>query len=107
MKHPKTLSIAFQEHKVMLLVRLSDMQSATYTVVEEACKKLGGLKYSAPDIDVYVLMIFTGSSLKGGGALAPLIPPPMYTYSCWVSVQCSTNHSLANKRFSGTNKENV
>ena len=83
MKHPKTLSIAFQEHKVMLLVRLSDMQSATYTVVEEACKKLGGLKYSAPDIDVYVLMIFTGFSLKswGGGGGGGCSPCPPYSAS--------------------------
>ena len=35
----------------------------------------GGLKYSAPNINVYVLMIFTGFSLKSGGALAPPAPP--------------------------------
>jgi len=38
-------------------------------------QKVGGLKYSAPNINVYVLMIFTGFSLKSGGALAPPAPP--------------------------------
>ena len=43
-------------------------------------QKVGGLKYLAPNINVYVLMIFTAFSLKSGGALAPPappIPPPM------------------------------
>jgi len=39
-------------------------------------QKVGGPKYSVPNINVYVLMIFTAFSLKSGGALAP-IPPPM------------------------------
>jgi len=37
-------------------------------------QKVGGLKYSAPNTNVCVLMIFTGFSLKSGGALAPLPP---------------------------------
>jgi len=44
-------------------------------------QKVGELKYSAPNINVYVLMIFTAFSLKVGGGLAPPaspIPPPMY-----------------------------
>jgi len=43
-------------------------------------QKVGGLKYLGPNINVYVLMIFTAFSLKSGGALAPPappIPPPM------------------------------
>ena len=43
-------------------------------------QKVGGLMYLAPNINVYVLMIFTAFSLKSGGALAPPappIPPPM------------------------------
>ena len=44
-------------------------------------QKVGGLKYLAPNINVYVLMIFTAFSLKSGGALAPPIPPPMYMYT--------------------------
>jgi len=44
-------------------------------------QKVGGLKYSAPNINVYVLMIFTAFSLKsGGGALAPL--PPLFHLLC-------------------------
>ena len=43
-------------------------------------QKVGGLKYLALNINVYVLMIFTAFSLKSGGVLAPSappIPPPM------------------------------
>ena len=46
----------------------------------ESMQKVGGLMYLAPNINVYVLMIFTAFSLKSGGALAPPappIPPPM------------------------------
>jgi len=38
-------------------------------------QKVGGLKYSAANINVYVLMIFTAFSLKSGGALAPPLLP--------------------------------
>ena len=51
-------------------------------VREEACKKgWMGLKYTAPNINAYV--IFTAFSLKSGRALAtpaPLIYAPMITY---------------------------
>ena len=40
-------------------------------------QKVGGLKYLAPYINVYVLMIFTAFSLKSEGALAPPAPPPI------------------------------
>ena len=40
-------------------------------------QKVEGLKYSAPNINVYVLMIFIAFSLKSGGVLAPSILPPM------------------------------
>ena len=44
------------------------------TVVEGTCKKVGGLKYSAPNINVYILMIFTAFArkVKSGGALPPM-----------------------------------
>ena len=38
---------------------------------------IAGLQYSAPNINVYVLIIFTAFSLKSGGALAPPPPPSM------------------------------
>ena len=42
--------------------------------------KSWGLKYSAPNINVYVLMIFTAFSLKSGEALAPL--PSLFHLLC-------------------------
>ena len=37
-------------------------------------QKVGGLKYSAPNINVYILMIFTAFArkVKSGGALPPM-----------------------------------
>jgi len=50
-------------------------------------QKVGGLKYSAPNINVYVLMVFTGFSPKSvcvcvcvGGGLAP--PDPLFHLLC-------------------------
>ena len=53
-------------------------------------QKVGGLKYSAPNINVYVLMIFTGFSLKSGGALAPWAPySASYEYGhTWAPQMC-------------------
>ena len=43
-------------------------------------QKVGVLKYSALNINVYVLMIFTAFSLKSGGTLAPPCPPYSASY---------------------------
>jgi len=45
-------------------------------------QKVGSLKYSAPNINVYVLMIFTAFSLKSWGALVPPDPPILPPMRC-------------------------
>ena len=53
-------------------------------------QKVGGLKYLAPNINVYVLMIFTAFSLKSvGGALAPPAQS-RYQTSCAVREESGT-----------------
>ena len=55
-------------------------------------QKVGGLKYSAPNINVYVLMIFTAFSLKSGGGACPACPPYSASYAdCRVGKKQLTN----------------
>ena len=51
--------------------------------MQKVCVCVRGLKYAAPNINAYVIMIFTAFSLKSGKVLATLalrILLPMITY---------------------------
>jgi len=53
-------------------------------------QKVRGLKYSAPNINVYVFMVFTAFLLKSGGhlpSLRPLFLRPFY----WPHIQLISN----------------
>ena len=50
-------------------------------------QKVGGLKYLAPNINVYVLMIFTAFSLKSGGGACPPCPPYSTSYGITQSTE--------------------
>ena len=53
-------------------------------------QKVRGLKYSAPNINVYVLMIFTAFLLKSGAGTSPL--PPLFLCPCyWPHIQLISN----------------
>jgi len=59
----------------MYSYQITETQSAG---VEEACKS-GGLKYLAPNINVYVLMIFTAFSLESGKGVMNLFYTIVFT----------------------------
>ena len=56
-------------------------------------QKVGGLKYLAPNINVYVLMIFTAFSLKSGGGACPPCPPYSASYAQYYNFIINRNFS--------------
>ena len=65
-----------------MYIIIKETSSAYWDSGGGSMQKVGVLKYSALNINVYVLMIFTAFSLKsgGGGGACPACPPYSASY---------------------------
>ena len=103
-KHRESIKPESHQMSKMFFILLSFSPSSSSSWLVQNCvsgggrmQKVRGLKYSAPNINVYVLMIFTAFLLKSGGHLpphAPPISPPLYvTLSQWFSCNTAAFHT--------------